>query len=161
MTERDQLFRAFLAAGDAACPVCAYNLRAIESQCCPECGAQLELRLGSSDLRLAPWLTGIITAAVLLGLQLLLVIIGVVTLLVTLFRPDSTFLDPGDEEVVVLLPFALGSAAVPGALIFLLVRYRRWLWRHRPRIQWALVALSLVITVSATLAILFIATVVS
>ncbi|MCH8006939.1 MAG: hypothetical protein IH888_12045 [Planctomycetes bacterium] len=91
----------------------------------------------------------------------MLVIIGVVTLLVTLFRPDSTFLDPGDEEFVVLLPFALGSAAVPGALIFLLVRYRRWLWRRRPRIQWALVALSLVITVSATLAILFIATVVS
>ncbi len=156
MTERDQLFRAFLAAGDAACPVCAYNLRAIESQCCPECGAQLELRLGSSDLRLAPWLTGIIIAAVLIGLLLVIVIICVVTLFLAIFRPDSTFFGPGDEERV-LLPFALGAAAIPGALIVLLVRYRRWIWRRRPRIQWALVALSLIITVSVTGVVLFIA----
>jgi hypothetical protein len=35
----------FLAARDAACPSCGYNLKGVESARCPECGTRLELSL--------------------------------------------------------------------------------------------------------------------
>ena len=42
MTDQD-LLRSFLAEHDADCPCCGYNLRAVESGACPECGQNLDL----------------------------------------------------------------------------------------------------------------------
>ena len=38
-----ELLKALLAERDLPCPVCGYNLRAIASTNCPECGAKLDL----------------------------------------------------------------------------------------------------------------------
>jgi uncharacterized paraquat-inducible protein A len=63
----EQLLRQYLAMHDAACPVCAYDLRGLTSSKCPECGATLELRIGSHDLRLWPWLVALLSAGFPLG----------------------------------------------------------------------------------------------
>lgn len=41
----DPALVAFLAANDANCPRCSYNLRGVESARCPECGGELRLAL--------------------------------------------------------------------------------------------------------------------
>ncbi len=62
-----ELLRALLAARDMPCPVCAYNLRRITSANCPECGAQLDLRVASTDLKLGPWLVALFGLAMPAG----------------------------------------------------------------------------------------------
>jgi len=49
-----ELLRALLAARDIPCQVGAYNLRRITSAKCPVCGAQLDQRVASTDLKLGP-----------------------------------------------------------------------------------------------------------
>ena len=52
-TSRAQdLLLEFLREHDAACPVCAYNLRALTRPICPECGQELSLTVGAARLRL-------------------------------------------------------------------------------------------------------------
>ncbi len=59
--------RDFLAGRDVPCPVCRYNLRGCDGAACPECGARLDLRVGSIDLRLGPWLLCVLALAVPMG----------------------------------------------------------------------------------------------
>ena len=61
------LIRAWLANHDVECPVCAYNLRTSISQTCPECGAHLDLRVGSADLQLGAWIVSLMGLALPLG----------------------------------------------------------------------------------------------
>lgn len=46
----------FLAACDAACPQCGYNLRALPSARCPECGEALRIGVGLVHPHLRGWL---------------------------------------------------------------------------------------------------------
>jgi len=46
----------WLANRDAACPLCGYNLRALTSPRCPECGQQVRLSISAVDLHLAAWI---------------------------------------------------------------------------------------------------------
>ena len=65
-TEADAL-KAFLVERDVPCPVCSYNLRSIDRSECPECGARLDLRVGSIDLKLGPWLACVLAVALPMG----------------------------------------------------------------------------------------------
>jgi uncharacterized paraquat-inducible protein A len=47
---------AFLRDRDIPCPLCRYNLRHLSSPRCPECGRELELRVGLSEPRQGAWL---------------------------------------------------------------------------------------------------------
>ncbi|MCZ6612890.1 MAG: hypothetical protein O6941_09665 [Planctomycetota bacterium] len=62
-----ELLKVLLAERDLPCPVCGYNLRAISSTNCPECGAKLDLRVGSTDLKLGPWLAALLVIGLPLG----------------------------------------------------------------------------------------------
>ncbi len=77
-----ELLHAWLSSRDVPCPVCGYSLRSIESATCPECGAQLDVRVGSTDLRIGLWLVGVISLTLALGFVGLLTILVVVPVLV-------------------------------------------------------------------------------
>lgn len=62
-----ELLTEFLAGRNVACPVCGYNLRGLASPICPECGAHLDLRVGSVDRRLGAWLTTLLSLALPFG----------------------------------------------------------------------------------------------
>ncbi len=72
-----QLLHAWLSSRDVPCPVCGYSLRSIESATCPECGAQLDVRVGSTDLRIGLWLACVISQTLAMGFVGLLTIIAV------------------------------------------------------------------------------------
>src|SRR5436190_1708028 len=58
----------FLRERDVACPLCHYNLRGLTSSRCPECGRELELRVGLSEPRQGAWLTAQIAATAAAGI---------------------------------------------------------------------------------------------
>ena len=62
-----ELLHSWLSSRDVPCPVCGYSLRSIESATCPECGAQLDIRVGSTDLRIGLWLACVISQALAMG----------------------------------------------------------------------------------------------
>jgi len=72
-----ELLRAYLADRDAACPVCGYNLRGLDSQKCPECGATLDWRALSAGLKRGPWLAALISIGLALGLMLTVSVAGI------------------------------------------------------------------------------------
>ncbi|MHC5023597.1 MAG: hypothetical protein ACYTGG_06755 [Planctomycetota bacterium] len=76
-TDTDVL-RAWLAGRDLPCPVCRYNLRDCAGESCPECGARLDLRVGSIDLKLGPWLLGVFALAIPLGFTGILAVVAAV-----------------------------------------------------------------------------------
>ena len=120
-----QLLRSLLAARDIACPVCGYNLRAIVSPNCPECGAKLDLRIGSVDLKLGAWLVALLALAVGLGFTSILGIVMAV----------SSVLYGGWDYVLPQL-YVLGAAsAVLGLGLCLLIARRRKFWKRRRRFQ--------------------------
>ncbi len=102
-----ELLRALLAARDMPCPVCAYNLRRITSANCPECGAQLDLRVASTDLKLGPWLVS------LFGLALPAGFVGVYACITLIMLAGSAIAgarfgpNPG---IMIGVPFAITCA---------------------------------------------------
>ena len=71
------LFR-YLAASDATCPQCGYNLRALTSPRCPECGEALRIGVGLTHphLREWLWLAVPLIASAGIGLFLILLFVG-------------------------------------------------------------------------------------
>jgi len=127
-----QLLQALLATRDIACPVCAYNLRSNESKNCPECGAALDLRVGSMDLKLGPWLTAVLGMALPLGFVSIYALFGVVAAFAFALGGGG----PG-------LLYILGALAVPALvcagyafMLWRLVRRRRKFWAKPRRAQW-------------------------
>lgn len=87
--QRDELLRSFLAIGEVACPVCSYELKGVTSTRCPECGAMLELRIGSADHRLGAWTTSVIGVSMILGLPALYLVYGIVAIVVSAYSRRS------------------------------------------------------------------------
>ncbi len=68
--ERDsrlEFLRAFLAERDLPCPLCGYNLRALRSEKCPECGSEVEVTVGLTEPRMAAFIAGVVGLAAGLG----------------------------------------------------------------------------------------------
>jgi len=124
---RDDLLSTLLGGSDVSCPVCAYNLRGLNSTTCPECGASLQLQVGSSDLKLGPWLVA------LLGLALPLGFVGLSTLftgaVMIVIAKTQGGLSAGALRLL-LLPAALTTAYA--LVLWRLIRRRRKFWA-RPR----------------------------
>ena len=122
MMDKAELTKAFLADSDTSCPACGYGLRGAESERCPECGAQFELRLGS-DPKLGPWLVSVIAVVIPMGVCALSTI-------------SSALLDFGGVELVfiVMMPPIIGTAIYAMAL-WRLVRGRRKFWAKPRRDQ--------------------------
>jgi hypothetical protein len=56
----DPLLERYLADRDIVCPGCAYNLRGLRSDRCPECGDQLELSLRLVEPRQMALIVGLV-----------------------------------------------------------------------------------------------------
>ena len=132
-----QLLHALLASRDVACPVCAYNLRGIESGNCPECGANLELRVGSMDLKLGLWLTALLCVALPLGFVSIYAVYSLVVMASFAFGGSGSevagFLLTLTVPVLVCVAYAL--------LLWRLIRHRRKFWAKPRRAQWRSVVL--------------------
>jgi hypothetical protein len=120
---------AFLADRDMPCPLCGYNLRAVRSPRCAECGARIELRVQSDDLRLGPWIAAIVGASVPEGFLIAAGVVGAISAA----RGEFVFL----REWVVAA-FCWSSMLVLGGVIAVLTANRRALWQLARRTQWLL-----------------------
>ena len=74
----DPLLERYLADRDIVCPGCAYNLRGLTSDRCPECGDQLELQLRLVEPRQGPLIAGLVGLSAGAGLGGLLLIYGLI-----------------------------------------------------------------------------------
>ena len=126
----------YLATHDLLCPVCGYNLHLIQSTRCPECGASLELRVGSSDLRLISWITSLLSFTIPLGFFAVLTVIGL-----------SVFLRHGfhSNRDWAMIYASAGSAVVFALIVVVLIRKRRRFWKLTPRRQRLIGLLSLIV----------------
>lgn len=145
VTEPADLLRLFVQGRDVPCPACGYNLRNTGSARCPECGAAMQLRVGSPAAPLGPWALALLSAALPLGFWLSIFGIGAHALYKwwratvadqyywRLGRSDWTLLGLAAAAVVT---FAL-------AVGLLLRRRHRWASRSR-RARWVLAMASTV-----------------
>lgn len=128
--EREQkLLREFLAERDTPCPRCAYNIRALTGSRCPECGSDLELRVGLVEPRLAAYIALLVACCLGFGASALL---GIVAL--TQGAADW-FAEPAG--LLLLAQWSVSSVALP-----LVLRRRHGLRKMSARRQWYLVILA-------------------
>ena len=78
----DPLLERYLAERDIVCPGCAYNLRGLTSDRCPECGDRLELSLRLVEPRQGPLIAGLVGLSAGAGLGGLLLIYGAIVALI-------------------------------------------------------------------------------
>ena len=135
-----ELLKQLLALREFPCPVCGYNLRGIKSGKCPECGAKLDLRVVSADLKLGPWIAAILGVALPLGFGVIM------TLLFSYIVFIEGFSGNGEEYILGLL---LLLTIVEGVALGLLLRKRKKFWRNT--IQYQRTIATMCIGVSAIL----------
>lgn len=113
---RLEFLRTFLAERDMPCPLCGYNLRALQAGQCPECGSEVEVTVGLMEPRMGAFVAGGVGLAIGLGFNgLLMAWIG----WMMLARPRS---GPGLE---IMLPLIVGFVMTAGALVGWLKSRRR------------------------------------
>ena len=124
-TDDTNLLHQYVFERDVPCPVCAYNLRNSMATECPECGATLELRVGSIDLRLRWWLCSLVAFALPIGFaSFILTLVGIHAL-------DRMSLGPSQLKAL----FTFGVVIVINVFGFIaLLRARHWFLK-RPTIQ--------------------------
>jgi hypothetical protein len=142
MTDQDAL-QTFLADRDYECPVCRYNLRGLQDTSCPECGARLDLQVGSIDLRLGPWVTAMLAIAIPLGFN---AVLGVVGLTMALSGRERW-----ERRDTLVFGACVGMAIAGSIAIFVLCRRRRLMLRKKPREQ-RLIATIVVIVMAVVVA---------
>ncbi len=133
MTEeptREELLGTLLGGSDVSCPVCAYNLRGLNSTTCPECGSRLQLQVGSSDLKLGPWLVALLGLALPLGYVGLYTLSGVVLIVVAGVNVVAGVKFFASAFPILVFPAAL--TIVYAVALWRLIRRRQKFWA-RPR----------------------------
>ncbi|MFG0305163.1 MAG: hypothetical protein ACF8Q5_02975 [Phycisphaerales bacterium JB040] len=136
--DREILAR-YLATRDVACPACGYDLRELVSPRCPECGAELELRLTLARPRQGVYINGIVALGAGVGFHaLILAYIG------WYYLTDGYF-GPGLLQCV---PLLVGLAVEGPALV---VWTRSWmaLQRRAGAPGWTLVGVCWIVTVAS------------
>ncbi len=129
-----ELLKMLLGVRDIPCRVCGYYLRAITSTNCPECGAKLDLRVGSTDLKLGPWLAALLVVGLPLGFLVGAAILGLAVGIV----------DNNLEDLTIAGGLLIPVIIMAGILAMLFWRRRSiWCW---PRWRQLLLPLLLLIT---------------
>lgn len=115
----DEAFlRQYLAERSVACPMCAYELRGLTSDRCPECGERLVLQVGAAEPKMAAWVAGLIGLAGGAGFNVVLFGWGLLATLVSGFGPEL-------GELIVIFAFAAVGAVALLAWVRLGRRIRR------------------------------------
>ncbi|MGP1273331.1 MAG: hypothetical protein ACTS22_08345 [Phycisphaerales bacterium] len=126
----------WLREADEPCPVCRYSLRGVQHPRCPECGAGLELAVRSPDLRVAPWALSVVSLAMALGFDAVMVL-----LVVALFaRHGVPRLGSVPFHVWATYGFLVGATVVLTVALMAMFRLRPAMQRRRPVAQWAIAA---------------------
>ena len=132
----NDLLSIFLRDRDVPCPGCAYNLRDLTTNHCPECGRGLALRLELAELNLEAWVTLLVACCIGAGTGL------VVIAPIIILSMSTSFADAMDSVVprspLVRQALIASLAAVPMTAGVLAARRR--LVRMPPATQWVIVA---------------------
>lgn len=121
------MLTAFLAAHDAPCPVCGYNLRALLGNRCPECGRPLVLAVGTTEPRLAAFIAGLVGLSCGLGFS---------AILLAWVVAEALFGRRGFFPSLLELALLVAGAVVGGIGVLAWVRLRRRLGRLREAAKW-------------------------
>jgi hypothetical protein len=112
-----ELLHQFLRGRDVACPSCAYNLRDLPGERCPECGQVIVLRVQMAEPKLAAMLTGLVGLSAGAGLNGLLLVYFLITVAV---------IRRGNGGMAYFFAFnAIGLLVQGGALAAWIVLWRR------------------------------------
>jgi hypothetical protein len=76
-TDNPQPLLEYLRERDVACPLCGYNLRALSSARCPECGRELQLTVGLAEPFMRAWVVLASAAFAGAGIGLLFVLLTI------------------------------------------------------------------------------------
>ena len=121
----------FLRDRDVACPLCHYNLRALTSPRCPECGRELRLTIGLVEPRLAAWLTGQIALAAAAGIGAMIILVSAI----------NGWPNGGYRQALLNFAFSFHIAMIPVAAAWVILRRR---YMRLPRgAQWTGAALAI------------------
>jgi len=128
---------------DTPCPVCNYNLRSLPTATCPECNAPLKLTVFSPNLHMGPWFFAVVSLALGVGFD------GVVVVIVLIARLVNPPQAPAERLLLLVLNLAFfTAAAVCGSgLAWVYLRRKKWAFASRPRqwwIAWAIFAITLI-----------------
>src|SRR5262245_16658234 len=143
-SDADQL-RSFLAATDAPCPNCNYNLRGLTSDSCPECNQRLTLRVGLVEPRLGPLIAA--ASGLLAGAGAGFVCLILVLLFTLRYGPPSR----REAFAVFVLPILCLVIQGTLALLRLRSRGRQWFRLQSGEVRAAVIALGWILTAVAVL----------
>lgn len=142
----DTILQTYLAEHDASCPSCAYNLRGLTGETCPECGSALRLQVGLVEQRVGALIGCFIAVSFAVGFDSFPWVL-VLTLL-------------GFEGISDLLFYFFWPAVIAttqcvcGLLVGLLLLYKRraflrWPYRRQVLAAWLLHGLNITTAVVA------------
>ncbi len=118
--------------------MCTYNLRGLDRDHCPECGARIDLRVGSIDLKLGPWLACVLSIALPMGFT------GILAVMATIGAQRSVSWRGRDWLILII---CWGLTAVYAVALMVLSKGRGRFLRRRADQQWRRAALLAVIMV--------------
>ena len=129
--DAEELLR-FLQTRDIPCPRCGYNLRALASNRCPECGGELRLTVGLTEQYLLPWLAVMVPSCLASGMGL--------------FCSYAVLREglPRGREEILAAPIVFFIAMIPVSLLVLWTR--RQFLRLPLGAQWLLACLQIFFT---------------
>ncbi len=111
---RIEFLQQFLAERDLPCPLCGYNLRALRTDVCPECGSEVQVTVGLTEPRMGAFVAGVAGLAAGLGFN------GLMLLWVGWMVIERRGGPPLDQ----VWPLPIGAIVTGVALMFWLRRRR-------------------------------------
>lgn len=129
--------REYLTERDVACPSCAYNLRGLTVDRCPECNEFLVLRVSMAEPKLGAWLGTLSGLLACCGGALICVLLVVY---LSIFEKGW----PRGREFFPVVVYPVLILIVEGVLVGWLAstRGRRWFRAHNPRARRCMVVVS-------------------
>lgn len=145
LSKDDQSLLDFVADRDVACPACKYNLRALTSPSCPECGNTLRLSVGVADGINSAWITALVATLLPAGLGVPTSII----MLIGLSHDASLLVDMASDPAGfgLMLLFTYLALCIPLG-IFLLAK-RAWFIRLKRETQYSIAGIIITLDVIA------------